>query len=428
MSTRVQLTEEELADLLNVRMPLPFSRNDLPVHMFSATAQPSDISLAENCKTRCQHEMRKITTRIAIVSMLLMVTLAVTRTNGSPLADVGPIAGAAEQQAPATPARPIGRVKGIVLDAVTDQPIPGTYVAIDSSGDSGGSNLERFEEEGIYVNAETDVQGRFELDGVALIESHPFYATHSGYVRHEQSVSLSSKDPTAEFTVRLRPAGTLNVSVVDRDGNAMRGPFQFRLAADDARRFLPRREDWPNPQFRTEQSDARGRFAFGELDTGTFSVDAFQSILVTTDFVGRVEAISLRAGETASAKIQRSANGSILTVRLEGADSDARTTLLITRDTHLTQTLTPARYHAEDSRLGQVVNNALLQVPLEPGATSYRVTNLPAGQYAVFAVFVAPTRAPAVAIGSSLVEIVEGRSIQCRVEPSSAAVGPADHE
>jgi hypothetical protein len=361
--------------------------------------------------------MRKTTTRIAIVSILLIVTLAVSRTNGSPLADLGAAAAAADPQAPATPARPIGRVKGIVLDAVTEQPVAGAYVAIDWSGDSGGSNLQRFGEEGIYVNAETDVQGRFELDGVALLESHPFYATHAGYVRHDHSVSISSKNPTTELSVRLRPAGTLNVSVVDRDGNSIRGPFQFRLAANDGRRFPPPREDWPNPLFRTEQSDARGRFAFGELDTGTFSVDAFQSILVTTDFIGRVEAISLRAGETASAKIERSRNDSILTVRMEGADSAALKFLLITRDARATEILTPGVYHGEDSQLGQVHNNALLMLPLEAGATSYRVTNLPAGEYAVFVGTGWPKGAsPAVAIGCGVAKVVEGRATEIHVE------------
>jgi hypothetical protein len=306
-------------------------------------------------------------------------------------------------------------VTGVVLDDVTGQPIPGAYVAIDWSGDSGGSNLARFEEEGTYVNAETDAQGRFDLNGVALREAHPFYTTRSGYVRHEQIVSLSPKNPTSEITVRLRPAGKLEVSVVDTDGKSIKERFQFRLAADDGRPFVPPRADWPTPRFRMGRSDERGRYAFGELDSGTFSVDAFRNTREGTDFVGRVKAIKVRAGETASAKVLRATNGSTLIVRSDAKASDDRM-IVLARDTRLTKKVAPGLYHAEDLRLGQVVDGALLSLPLAKGETSFRVTNLPPGEYAVFMIFPGPKGEPAVAIGSSMVEVVAGQVTETQIK------------
>jgi hypothetical protein len=59
-----------------------------------------------------------------------------------------------------------GRIRGVVVNAATGQPVAGAYVGVGDFGDSGGSNYERHRAQGFFAKAETDRQGRFILDGL----------------------------------------------------------------------------------------------------------------------------------------------------------------------------------------------------------------------------------------------------------------------
>jgi len=79
-----------------------------------------------------------------------------------------------------TAERTRGTVSGVVTNGATGKPVAGAYVAIDHSGDAGGSNLGRFGEQGIYATGETDAEGRFTMENVASSSNHPFCVTCPG--------------------------------------------------------------------------------------------------------------------------------------------------------------------------------------------------------------------------------------------------------
>ena len=62
----------------------------------------------------------------------------------------------------------LGRITGVVLSAATGKPIAGAYVGVGDFGDAGGSNLGRFQKQGIYAHTETDEKGSFVLTNLAL--------------------------------------------------------------------------------------------------------------------------------------------------------------------------------------------------------------------------------------------------------------------
>jgi hypothetical protein len=120
-----------------------------------------------------------------------------------------------------------GMISGVVVDAVTGKPIAGAYVGTGDFGDSGGSNYSRHRAQGLHAAAETDAEGRFELDGLAFtydhdfLDGHPLVVTHPEYVRHDQTVALSKDTPGPHIRVSLTPAARIDITVVDSSSNAL---------------------------------------------------------------------------------------------------------------------------------------------------------------------------------------------------------------
>lgn len=333
-----------------------------------------------------------------------------------------PSATLAEADIPKTPVAPNrGQIRGIVVNAATGEPIAGAYVAIDHSGDAGGTNLGRFREEGIYVTGETDEEGRFVLDAVAFRDDHPFMVTHPGFVRHQETIALRKDEPKLDIRVRLRPAATLVAKIVAADGKLLEGNAILRLEAEDGRPFFPMKEDWPDLPYRTETTKT-GTFSFGGLDTGTFSIEAMGIGNMETTYHAKLSSIAVKAGETQEVLLRPADHRSTVNIKIEKdphaslGEAKGAAVLLLARNPGLLAWANRNFYHPEDERLGRVWKSALLMASLMPvedadtlrkleararlespskeGSVSfflssqdmtYTLRNFPPGEYAVFA-------------------------------------------
>jgi len=310
-----------------------------------------------------------------------------------------------------------GTLSGVVTNAVTGKPLAGAYVAIDHSGDAGGSNLGRFREQGIYVTGETNTEGRFTLENVAFSDQHPFYVTCPGYVRHEQSVAVSKAKPETRLEVTLKPGATVEVTAIDGDKRPLKGETWIRLESKDGPIFVPPREDWPRTTMRTERvKDGRARF--GELPAGEYSLDVIRSgpsdderrammrgktqeemqaalSTIPREFIyhSGTESISLDMAEEKDLVIPPSGHESEITISIakdpyamsiQGATpNQAFVAFVLSRDPGRLLWIGRQFFHPEDHRLGRILRDDFVRVLLAPGQ-SCRLRNLPPGDYAAF--------------------------------------------
>jgi len=264
-----------------------------------------------------------------------------------------------------------GRVCGMVVNSVTGEPIAGAYVAVDHSGDAGGSNLERFRQEGIYATTETDEKGRFVLDGVAFLDNHPFMVTYPEFVRHQETIAVRKNEPEIDMTVRLKPGATIVAKMVDADGRLLGQDAVFRLEARDGRAFLPMRDDWPDLPYRIEATKT-GMFSFGELDTGVFTVEAIRSRRNQTVYHGRVSEIAIEAGGTKEVLLKPAGHRSTVRIKLQRdphafvGETKGAMALVVSRGPALLAWASGNFYHPEDERLGRVWRNAFMTAYLIP--------------------------------------------------------------
>jgi hypothetical protein len=311
-----------------------------------------------------------------------------------------------------------GRISGVVVSSATDKPVAGAYVAVDHSGDAGGSNLGRFRQQGIYVTTESDQEGRFVLEGVAFRDDHPFMVTHPGFVRHQETIALRKEKPEMDVRVRLKPGATIALKVVDAEGNLVGDATILRLEAKDGRPFFPMRADWPDLPYRVE-STTDGTFSFGELDTGLFSIEAIRVSSSAVTYHRRMPDVSVLAGETKEVQLKPADHRT--TVRIKIAEDPyaslgemkGAVAVMITRNPAQLAWAGRNFYHPEDDRLGRVWKSALIMgklIPLEdadvqrklqaegglvkvseggfvayvPPSMAYSLVNFPPGEYAVF--------------------------------------------
>ncbi len=309
------------------------------------------------------------------------------------------------------PQRTRGTVAGVVTNAATGKSVPGAYVAIDHSGDAGGSNLGRFREQGIYVTGETGVDGRFTLAGVAFSDKHPFLVTCPGYVRHEQSVAVSKAESEARVDVRLKPGATVEVTAIGNDQRPLGGETWIRLESKAGPIFVPPREDWPRTTMRTEKvKDGRARF--GELPAGEYSVDVMrigpsddelrammcgksrEEIQATLSTIPReityhsgTKSISVRAAENRELGMSPLGHSSEITIGITkdpyAVKDQAFVMLAISRDPGRLLWIGRQFFHPEDHRLGRILRDDFLRTMLVPGQ-SCRLRNFPPGDYAAF--------------------------------------------
>jgi len=288
-----------------------------------------------------------------------------------------------------------GIVRGIVVNDVTGEPVPGAFVAIDHTGDAGGSNLERLNKQGLYVTTETDAEGHYALERVALRDDHPLYVTASGFVRYAETVSLTPQHPKRELEIRLKPGAAIIAEVQGEEGP---GPVvayvALRLTAQDGRLFLPPRGDWPAWPYRYERA-TDGRHEFADLGPGRFRVEAIQIENRTIVYLGAAET------EVAEAETK--------TLRIESRPRDTKATVTVAPDPYQLkeQPITvfelgpeldpslPQGYfvHPEDEHLGRMQANAIvLQHDLGEDASkdassraasfkSFEIKGLPEGRY-----------------------------------------------
>jgi len=305
-----------------------------------------------------------------------------------------------------------GTVSGVVTDAATGKPVSGAYVAIDRSGDAGGSNLGRFREQGIYVTGEADTEGRYVLENVAFSDQHPFYVTCPDYVRHEQFVAVSNAKPAVHVDVRLEAGATIEVTAVDGDKRPLTGETWIRLESKAGPIFVPPREDWPRTTMRTEKvKDGRARF--GELPAGEYSIDVMQigpsddelrsmirdktpeetkAALSTTarelTYHSSTKSVTVGAGESIVREMPPLGHKSEITINVAKdpytVKNQAFVAFVISRDPGRLLWIGRQFFHPEDHRLGRILRDDMVRIILVPGQ-SCRLRNLPPGDYAAFA-------------------------------------------
>ena len=330
------------------------------------------------------------------------------------------------------PAEARGRIRGTVVHSATGKPIAGAYVAVDHSGDAGGSNLGRFRKQGIYVTTEADEQGRFVLEGVAFRDRHPFMVTHPGFVRHQETLALRREKPELDLRIPLKPAATITVKIVDAEGKLLRDNTFLRLEARDGRVFLPMRADWPDLPYRTESAKT-GTFSFGELDTGVFSVEAMRIGRSETIYHAKIPEIAVRAGETKEVQLTPARDRSAVKVKIEQdphaflGETKGAAALMVTREPAQLAWASRNFYHPEDERLGRVWKSALLTTILMPSDAAYTLRNFPPGEYAVFTYAMGmykDWKSPAVYLRGGKAEISPGGEVTVEI-PWVEPIGPS---
>ena len=210
----------------------------------------------------------------------------------------------ADADSPSDKARP-GSISGRVVEAGTGKPVANAYVGVGDFGDAGGSNLERFEQQGLYAHTKTDAEGRFTLAQLALVE-HPLIITHPDFIRHDQVVPLVKDAPSVEVQITLYPAGRIRALIVNAGGEPVHEPIVFRLEARDRHRFIPPGEQQHLSTFAdscwTTPAPA-GEFAFTALKPGEYVVEAFKVSDDSTTYYGCAFGVTVRGGATTEARI-----------------------------------------------------------------------------------------------------------------------------
>lgn len=254
-----------------------------------------------------------------------------------------------------------GTVYGNVLDATSGEPIANAFVAIDHSGDAGGSNLERFHNEGLYSTATTDSDGRFTLDNLALRDDHPFYVTAPGHTRHEQTVALSTEMNEVELVVKLDPSARLTVTTAEAPGPE--STSILRLSALDGHLFYPPKADWPAWPY-IIQTTQENTTTFGDLKLGGYRVlevrlaDASANTFV---YAGAAE-VDLQYGETEEVKIAPTTFDTYATLTIAPAPSQTDTgKFFFTLGPPIGNLPEPGTaVSSEGEVLGRIISNALL--------------------------------------------------------------------
>jgi len=294
-------------------------------------------------------------------------------------------------------------------------------VGIGDFGDAGGSNLERFRNEGLYAKAETDGKGRFVLEGVAVGRSHPLVVTHPEFVRYDGLLEVPKDRPKVQAPpIRLKPASQVAVRVVKADGTAVGGRCVIRLEALDGHLFLPPTTNPHLSAFASSTWMARareGHFVFGTLEAGAYRIDVLRFAPDRVEYYGGLDAVQLASGKTAEAQVKPSHFGTAVTVRVPASPSGEqhmRPFLAISRNPGVLL-WDDGKFHSlEDDRLGRIQKTSLVALPVSAMA-AFPVQNLPPGTYAFWV-------GPPVCLRGAKVEIVQGKTT--RVEIPWSMPGP----
>ena len=305
-----------------------------------------------------------------------------------------------------------GRITGVVLSAATGKPIAGAYVGVGDFGDAGGSNLGRFQKQGIYAHMETDENGSFVLANLAL-RDHPLVVTHGEFVRHDELIGLGPDRAEAQAEVRLVSGAKIRAAVLDAAGKPVREPSLIRLEALDGHAFIPpgrqrHLSSFASPAW-TERK-ATGDFLFAELAEGEYSIDVIRMTPTVITYHGGIDRVKVKAGETKHVRVKPADYQTRVDLQVPKIPDDfpeMPALVVISRNPGLLLWDDGLFHGLEDHRLGRITLGALICDPASPGKP-YQVNNLPPGTYSFFA-------GPAVALKGVKVEVARDRQIKVEV-------------
>ncbi|HUS71873.1 MAG TPA: hypothetical protein VMY06_02320 [Sedimentisphaerales bacterium] len=346
-----------------------------------------------------------------------------------------------------------GGISGVVVSSATGKPITGAYVGVGDFGDSGGSNYSRHRSQGFHDKTKTDEKGRFELDGLAFTDDHPYLkvhplvVTHPDFVRHDEKIELPRDGPAPDVKVSLRPAAKIDVTIVDAQGNPLKGHWLLRLEALDGRRFISPGSDphlssfassvWMKlPDLRRNMGTSEG-FSFTELDTGEYLIEAIRLHLVdkptpqkiwesSITYHGAIAKLKVEAGRTKQVQIKPANHQTAVTLKMPespemfSGKQEIPRLLTISRKLGLMLWDTNKAYGLEDPRLGRLQKNAFFYT-LVPDSGLFTIKNLPPGSYCVFA-------GPVMCMSAAKVDVVRGRQTTIQIpkvqfDGTAASVG-----
>lgn len=181
-----------------------------------------------------------------------------------------------QKQAPSTPAHagappaaPASeqqsfRISGIVVDAMSGQPLAHAQVSISAQGVRDSSQ--------VMVTAE---DGRFVFENLAA-GHYPLFARRRGYLQqfykqHDQfstAIIVGPELNTENLRFEMRPGASISGQVLDEMNEPVRNAQVMLLRLGLA---LGRRQNWHQG---SAQTDDLGRFHFGHLDPATYFVAA----------------------------------------------------------------------------------------------------------------------------------------------------------
>lgn len=305
-----------------------------------------------------------------------------------------------------------GRITGVVLSAATGKPIAGAYVGVGDFGDAGGSNLGRFQEQGIYAHTKTDENGSFVLTNLALRE-HPLVVTHGEFVRHDGLIGLGPDRAEAQAEVRLVSGAQIRATVLDAAGKPVREPLIIRLEALDGHAFIPPGRQRHLSAFASPAWTERrtmGNFLFAELSEGEYSVVVMQMTPTAITYYGGIERVKVKAGETKQVQVKPADYQSRVELQVPKIPDDfpkMPALVVISRNPGLLLWDDGLVHGPEDDRLGRIMQEALVYGPASPGKV-YQVNNLPPGTYSFFV-------GPMVVLKGVKVEVARGQEITVEV-------------
>jgi carboxypeptidase family protein len=121
-----------------------------------------------------------------------------------------------------------GRVQGVVLDALTHQPVRKATIDIELIGNAGGQTRVQ-QQQPQQQGAVTDTSGTFEFHGLPA-GRYQIRVMHQSYPRLgfdgvRKNVEVSASEAAARVTVELVPGASVTGRVVDEDGDPLTGCF-----------------------------------------------------------------------------------------------------------------------------------------------------------------------------------------------------------
>jgi hypothetical protein len=293
-----------------------------------------------------------------------------------------------------------GRIRGVVLNADTGEPVAGAQVTIGHHLSE--EDVKRIREQGaegaLQVGTETDEGGRFILEGVAFWDYHLLSVKRAGFVPHEEWIALRKDKPEIDINVRLKRAAALTVKVLNAEGMPMLGQV-VRAESRDGHALLPAQGEWRPELPYSTQTAKMGACSFEGLPAGDYSIEAMSFGLSETTHLGVTPTVTVKGGETKEVELTALDNRSVVKVKVEKdphAASKWAALVMITRNPGLLAWAGRNFYHPEDSRLARVMQYSLNTITADSPNDSrsgaalmsdspYTFRNFPPGAYGVLA-------------------------------------------